>query len=744
MSSPEKARASRRRGGARRRGELVLAAALWGGILATLVPLGRVVEPGPWLWGAAGLCLLLLGAGYGLRLLRTPAIAVTLVELAIWTGIVTAVFFPRDALLGVIPTGSVVESVPRAVGAASTLIAEGVAPLTASPPLAFVIVGALGLLTVALDHVVITARMPLLASVALVAVWLIPAIAVPAGVDAVAFVLLAIAVLTLIRAETRTREERAPRRTAGVSAVAVSIGAVAIITALAVGPTLQAATPTAQMGAPTMIDPSLDLGSDLRRQSTATVLTMRTDGTAVPYLRVATLSIFDGAVWQPDRTSTVDLGDAALDGPAADADVTVVQERTTITVKDLATAYAPVPYAAAQVDGLVGAWRFMPYNRTVAGSPGATRGQEYTVVADVARPTLEQIRASSAGGAGLRIDVDSVPSGTPAIIGALAREVTADATTDYDRLVALQDWFRGPEFTYSLDAPVQEGFDGQGADAVAAFLAAKSGYCVHFAGAFALMARSLGMPTRIVVGFLPGVFTGQVIDGQRVLDVTGRQLHAWPEVYFRGIGWVSFEPTKSLGTATRFQSGTTSPTGAPTSAPVPTPTATASAAPTGGVADPTDRPTSDAGGTGGALLDPRPVLGILAAIVVALSLPALAGGARRLLLRRRATTAAAWRLLQDTAIDAGINVSAAQTPRAFGALLVATASAPAEAVARLATAVERANYAADEGAPDAGARAMADAVGIRAAMLSAMTPGRRARVIALPASLIVHPGSAPA
>jgi transglutaminase-like putative cysteine protease len=50
---------------------------------------------------------------------------------------------------------------------------------------------------------------------------------------------------------------------------------------------------------------------------------------------------------------------------------------------------------------------------------------------------------------------------------------------------------------------VQEGFDGQGVDAVAAFLQAKTGYCVHFAGAFALMARSLGMPTRIVVGFLP-------------------------------------------------------------------------------------------------------------------------------------------------------------------------------------------------------------------------------------------------
>ncbi|KXC05676.1 transglutaminaseTgpA domain-containing protein [Microbacterium hominis] len=723
------------------RGELRLSLALWLGLLATLVPLTRVVQSGSWLWGAAGLPLALLTIGYVLRRLRVAATVVTLIELAVWAGAVTAVFFPRDALLGVIPTGTLVEAVPRMIAAASTSIADGIAPLTATTPLSFVIVASLGLLTIALDHVVVTARMPLLASVALVAVWLIPAIAVPAGVDVVAFVLLAVAVLLLIRAETRTRESRAPRRAGGVSAVAVTIGAVAIVTALALGPTIQAATPAAGPGTATMIDPSLDLGADLRRQSDATVLTMRSDSSVVPYLRVATLSVFDGAVWQPDRTSTVDLGGEPLEGLEVGPDIAVAQERTTITVKNLATAYAPVPYAAAQVDGLVGSWRFVPYNRTVMGSQGATQGQEYTVLADVARPTLEQIRATSAGGTGLRIEVDAVPADTPPIIGALAREVTASATTDYDRLIALQDWFRGPAFTYSLDAPVQEGFDGQGSDAVAAFLEAKTGYCVHFAGAFALMARSLGMPTRIVVGFLPGAFTGQVVDGERVVNVTGSQLHAWPEVYFRGIGWVPFEPTKSLGTATRFQSAASSGTDAPTSAPTASPTASATTAPTESVNGPAETAPADAAGAGAALIDPRPVLGVVAAVIVLAILPAAAVAARRMLLRRRASVAAAWRLVQDTAIDAGVPVSSSQTPRAFGAVLVASADAPPDAVSRLVSAVERANYAAGAGA-DAGARAFGDALGIRAAMLAAMTPARRARVIALPRSLLIRPGSA--
>src|SRR5690606_8316283 len=128
-------------------------------------------------------------------------------------------------------------------------------------------------------------------------------------------------------------------------------------------------------------------------------------------------------------------------------------------------------------------------------------------------------------------------------IAETADEVTAEATNDYDRLIALQAWFRGPEFAYSLDAPVADGFDGTGADAVAEFLDVREGYCVHFASAFAIMARTLDMPSRIVVGFLPGVNTNETVDGERVGAVSTSMVHAWPEVHFDGIGWVAFEPT---------------------------------------------------------------------------------------------------------------------------------------------------------------------------------------------------------
>lgn len=72
-----------------------------------------------------------------------------------------------------------------------------------------------------------------------------------------------------------------------------------------------------------------------------------------------------------------------------------------------------------------------------------------------------------------------------------------------------------------------------------AFLRDKQGYCVHFASTMAVMARSLGIPARVAVGFLPGVET----DNRGEYAVTYARAHAWPELYFEGSGWVRFEPT---------------------------------------------------------------------------------------------------------------------------------------------------------------------------------------------------------
>ena len=70
------------------------------------------------------------------------------------------------------------------------------------------------------------------------------------------------------------------------------------------------------------------------------------------------------------------------------------------------------------------------------------------------------------------------------------------------------------------------------------FLQTRRGLCEQFASTFAVMARTLGIPSRVAVGFTPGELNG---DGS--YSVFGKNAHAWPEVWFDGIGWVDFEPT---------------------------------------------------------------------------------------------------------------------------------------------------------------------------------------------------------
>ncbi len=495
----------------RRGADLTLTIGVLVAVFAALLPLMRVVRPSSWLLGAIVVAVAILAAGFIARRYLLPALAVSLVEAAVWVVFMMLVFLRDTALLWVIPTPETIRELPSLLAAAGEEIAVGAAPLDASTALSMLIVGGTGLLTIIVDHVVLTARMPLLAAIGLIAVSLIPSIAVPGEVDIMAFVLLAAAILFLIRTETRAREEPGEReatRSAGVPATSLGIGAIAVVVALVAVPLLP--QPTVRAGSGTVgtgpgIDATLQLGDDLRRPSEVEVMLVRSNSPSAPYLRATTLSQLEGSVWEPDRVRTVPLGsDLGLGVVTVDEEIRLTEYVTTVEVINLASPWLPVSFPAVSVNGLQGDWTAAPYNRTVLSRAATTQGQNYEVVTNVPRPTLEQIRAREAGGPDQRDGTTALPEEIAPIVGDLALEVTAETTNDYDALVALQTWFRSAEFGYSLDAPVDEGFDGSGTDAVARFLEVRQGYCIHYASAFALMARTLGMPSRIVVGLSAG------------------------------------------------------------------------------------------------------------------------------------------------------------------------------------------------------------------------------------------------
>ena len=748
MSTAEATRSARGRGG-----ERLLTISILAALLAALLPVVRVIDPGWWLIGALLLAAMILAAGYTARRYRLPAVAVTLIEAAVWAVFMTLVFLRDTALLWVIPTLDTFRAAPLLVESAMEEITVGAAPLEPTVSLAFIVVGAMGLLTIIVDHVVVTARMPLLASVGIVAVSLIPAIAAPSDVDVIGFVFLAITILFLIRSETRSREkplEREAERTAGVPATALGIGAIAIVVAVVATPVLPqpGARAGTGLGPGPGIDATLQLGDDLRRPQDAEVLRLRTNAPSVPYLRATTLSRFEGGVWSPDRAQTISLdADRAFGAVDAEDDVRVTDYSAKVDIINLDSPWAPVPYPAIDIDGLsAGLWGAVPYNHTVASTNSSTQGQSYEVAYAPARPSLEQVRAAAAVGAQVRDETTELPTDIPPVIGELALQMTAEATTDYDRLTALQRWFRGGDFKYSLDAPVEEGFDGSGAEAVARFLEVREGYCVHFASAFALMARTLHMPSRIVVGYLPGTPTTQSIDGQPVFSVYSSQLHAWPEVYFEGIGWIPFEPTSGLGVPTTFSSEATLP-GQPIDPDAATPQSSATPTAPGDQAqiDLEEQRQNAAGGDSENGLDPLPILGVVAAVIVLLSLPFLIRELRRRqqdAAARGGDAAAAWQSVQEAAIDVGIPVPASETPRAFARRLVEQHGAPASEMNTVVLAIERASYSR------AGARsqwmgdAAADAAGsVRVALLASVPPSRRILALLAPRSLIIRPGS---
>jgi transglutaminase-like putative cysteine protease len=110
------------------------------------------------------------------------------------------------------------------------------------------------------------------------------------------------------------------------------------------------------------------------------------------------------------------------------------------------------------------------------------------------------------------------------------------------RLQALQDWFR-TRFTYDQTVDYSSA-----PDPTAMFLARQRGFCQQFASTFAVMARLMGIPSRVAVGFTYGESTGELdSSGRANWVVRGRQAHAWPEVYVDGSGWVPFEPTPGRG-----------------------------------------------------------------------------------------------------------------------------------------------------------------------------------------------------
>jgi len=439
-------------------------------------------------------------------------------------------------------------------------------------------------------------------------------------------------------------------------------------------------------------NPMASLRRDLISNNHVPLLDVTTDAPDPSYLRTTVLDNFDGAAWTPGHRDLpeTNVAQGRLPDPSGISPTTPGTTSTwnLQTTADFVTSWLPAPYLTRDIAVDEGNWRYDIRTLDLAATdddPPVPVSYRLTGFAPAYDPA--KLDAASVAPDSIRIPMTKVPRLTETVTR-IAREVTASGRTDYAKVVLLQNWFRNDGgFTYSL-APGA----GDGMNELERFITSdKIGYCQQFAAAMAVMVRALGIPARVVVGFLDPEKVGE--DQYRY---TSDDLHAWPEVFFRGSGWVRFEPTPSLrsGTAPSWTRGNTTgptptvPSASPSIAtPVPTPTR-----------KPTETNTSSTGSGPSATSVVRLVVVLL--LLAALVVPALLRRAQRR--RRFARVGDArvevenlWRELRATAFDLQMPWPDGRSPRTAARMICHRVNAgpdDADALSRFVGVLEQARY----------------------------------------------------
>jgi len=275
------------------------------------------------------------------------------------------------------------------------------------------------------------------------------------------------------------------------------------------------------------------------------------------YLRMYTLDEFDGEGWRSSdptgsdgQTLTVPtvLPQPSSYAPPPDSQT---QPYTFTVLTDFDASHAlPMAQTPEQITaGDLGDVTWDPARGQAFVDGGLDAGLEYTVRSRVVVPTAEQLErvhnlTSLQYGQWTRLPGEEVLDPR---IEQLAKAWTADAASDYEKVLAIQQHFHSDGFQYSTDVDVADD-----PDALLTFLTqTKAGFCQQYATAMAVLVRELGLPARVAVGYQSGTLQ----DDGRYL-VQSDDAHAWVEVYFEGYGWLQFEPTPGHGTHPNADPGT--------------------------------------------------------------------------------------------------------------------------------------------------------------------------------------------
>jgi hypothetical protein len=627
-----------------------------------------------WLGYVALSTAVVVAVGIGLRSLHAGPVVTVAGQLAGLLVLSVALFSDLGALLH----GATVE------------IHEEIAPVRADPPLLLFCVVSLGLAAVLLDTLVGTARMPAAGGLVLASIYAVSALLDDAILPWWSFAAGAagFSLLLVTARDAGARSAGSPRlRARGAGGIGLAgLTALGVLAALlvagAAGPigTVNRFSPAGGGDAPGEAPQEVGLRPMTRlrgmldeSRTPRTLFRVRGLGGHDRYLRALTLSHYSaGLGWTrtTDQASGVPVrsGDVLAHRDANHSGQPAHLRIAPVHWRDYWLPVFGVPWAVGHV-GM--RYRYDPATGVIA-SRHRRRPPVYTEAALLAQPSADELRDAGRDFSGVPREYLQLPRISPRI-RRLTRRVTSSAHTEFGRAKSIWEYFTDGAhgFSYSLSTAPKIS-----PNALADFLFhGKRGFCEQYASAMAVMLRSIGIPSRVAVGFTPGLAGGRQAAGTRT--ITSRDAHAWVEVFFPGYGWQTFDPTPltdGRGSVPRYLVATPETTTGPA-----------------GAADP-DVGRPDPGGDSSAgpqhrapaqhdaapaLRSPATPLPWWAVLVLALggllgmvSVPALVRTYRR---RGRirvvraggaGAAAAAWRELADSAADHGEGDSGYETLRA--------------------------------------------------------------------------------
>jgi len=326
------------------------------------------------------------------------------------------------------------------------------------------------------------------------------------------------------------------------------LAGVAVLTAGIVGPSLPGADADAilhwkdisEKHKPRVVlSPLVDIQGRLVDQRNIQVFQVQTSDNRGHYWRVTALDSFDGKVWRSTYDTAEADGELPESIPESTDTSTISQE---FTIQALSQIWLPAAYAPKSIDVQGGTTvKFDKASSTliVPRALQSSDGMKYTVTSDVPDYTAEELMAASNEvPKAIKDRYTALPDGFSQRVRDYTTSITADKPTRWEKVMAIQDFLQ--TFEYTTDVP-----RGHGENALERFLFDEQrGYCEQFAASAAAMARSLGIPARVAVGFTEGE---RDKFNKGLFTVRGRNAHAWPEVWLAGRGWIKFEPTPQRG-----------------------------------------------------------------------------------------------------------------------------------------------------------------------------------------------------